>query len=245
MLSALPRRRAHRRRARRGRARSSRRRPSGARAGRGARRTRRACAGCRERDAPAGFWDAVHAHVVADADPDDADDDVASVAPSPRRDPTPPALGVGGGVRGGRGRGGRGDRRPAPQRGVAERRRGGRAARRAGIRQRRSREHARARRSARRVPPVTMARPTGDARALRARHLRVGVADRGVGGLERLGRRAGGGAPRTRHARRRRRPRLRRHRHRDVGHAEGEPDGAGARDRHRRRGRDRRRRRRR
>ena len=44
---------------------------------------------------------------------------------------------------------------PAPQRGVAERGRGRRAARRAGVRQRRSGEHACTRRSARRVPPVT------------------------------------------------------------------------------------------
>ncbi len=37
---------------------------------------RDALRGLPERDAPDGFWDAVHAHVVADVDTDDADDDI-------------------------------------------------------------------------------------------------------------------------------------------------------------------------
>ncbi len=40
------------------------------------RAARDALRGLPERDAPDGFWDAVHAHVVADVDPDDADDDI-------------------------------------------------------------------------------------------------------------------------------------------------------------------------
>ena len=117
------------------------------------RAARDAVRGVSQREAPAGFWDAVHASVVADDAPDAADREVVVPITAARVHAT--ALGLGGGVSRGRGRRGRGDRRPAPQRGVAERGRGGRAARRAGVRQRRSGEHACTRRSARRVPPVT------------------------------------------------------------------------------------------
>ena len=40
------------------------------------RAARDALRGLPERDAPDGFWDAVHAHVVADVDADDADEDI-------------------------------------------------------------------------------------------------------------------------------------------------------------------------
>ena len=75
-----------------------------------ARRARRGARAARARGAR-GFWDAVHAHVAADADADDADDDVRR--PDHRRAATPSprgAVGVGRGVRRGRGRGRRGDR---------------------------------------------------------------------------------------------------------------------------------------
>jgi len=40
------------------------------------RTARDAVRGLPDRDAPAGFWDAVHAHVASDDDPADADDEV-------------------------------------------------------------------------------------------------------------------------------------------------------------------------
>ena len=124
-------------------------------AGRGARRARRRARRCPTRRAD-GFWDAVHASVAADDDP--TTPTARSSCRSPRRAPTRRRWSLGRGVGRGRRRGGRGDRGPAPQRGVAERDCGGRAARRAGVRLRRSDQHARPRRSAGRVPPMTALR---------------------------------------------------------------------------------------
>ena len=201
---------------------------------RGARRAARAP----ERDAPAGFWDAVYAHVAADAD-DDADDERGRPDHVPRRSTarsTPRRrVGVDRGAR----------PRPSPRSSRSSCCRTAARCRPTWPQSSRS--------TARRVPTTATrsacwrrsvpspgsaddrgepgaAAPTGDARALHAGGVRGRVADRGVGRRDERSRRAGGRAARARDARRGRRPRLHRRGHDHVDDVEGRAVGAGAGD---------------
>ena len=142
------------------------------------------------RDAPAGFWDAVLAGTSppTTARADDAGarrvDRVAPTAPPRRRGSRAAAAIVVGA--------GRGDRGAAPQRGDAQRDRGRRPARRAGLGRRRPDQHARAGRPAGRVPPMITDPPAGDPGVVRARRRRRWLADRRVGAARATPRRARG-----------------------------------------------------